>query len=208
MEVPCPACAHPIVLPDEVETGEDDRTLRSITSVDCPNCGVVSLGDGFRKTITFQGGRDDREHRQIAHFSLIKTLGRGSFGTVWLAQDLALGRQVALKLPVSAGHEADNLLREAQTAASLRHPNILSIYEVGIENGRAYIASEFVDGLTLRDLLSAGRPPIQRTVELLTSVANALHHAHEQGVVHRDVKPANILLNKQGQPFVADFGIA
>ncbi len=179
-----------------------------ITSVDCPNCGAVSLGDRFRKTITFQGPRDDRENRQVAHFRLVSKLGRGSFGTVWLAHDLALDRQVALKLPISAGHEADNLLREAQTAASLRHPNILSIYEVGSDNGRAYIASEFVDGLTLRDLLSAGRPPLPRTVELLINVAQALHHAHEHGVVHRDVKPANILLNKQAQPFVADFGIA
>jgi WD40 repeat protein/serine/threonine protein kinase len=207
MEVPCPGCAHPLVVPDDIDT-DDEQTLHTITSVDCPNCGSVSLGPGYRRTVTFQGPRDDLETKQIAHFALIKKLGRGGFGTVWLAHDLALGRQVALKLPVSEGREAANLLHEAQTAASLRHTNIVSIYEVGTDNGRAFIASEYIDGLTLRDFLSTGRPPISRTVELLVSVAQALQHAHEHGVVHRDVKPANILLNKQGQPFVADFGIA
>ena len=139
---------------------------------------------------------------------LVRRLGSGGFGAVWLAHDLSLGRHVALKLPVSEGQDASVLLHEAQTAASLRHPNIVSIYEVGNSDGRAFIASEYIDGLTLRDFLSAGRPPIPHTVDLLVSVAKALHHAHEHGVVHRDIKPANILLNQQGQPFVADFGIA
>ncbi len=208
MEIRCPGCSHPITIPAGDGTDDEPQTLHTITSVDCPNCGSVSLGEEYRRTKTFQRPLDDRQKKQIAHFTLTKRLGGGGFGTVWLAHDVALGRQVALKLPVSEGREADNLLREAQTAASLRHPNIVRIYEVGSQEGRAFIASEFIDGLTLRDLLSAGRPPIPRTVELLVAVAQALHHAHEQGVVHRDVKPANIILNKQGQPFVADFGIA
>src|SRR4029079_8317009 len=124
------------------------------------------------------------------------------------AEDIRWGGQVAFKLPASRGPAAANLIHEAKTAASLRHPNIVSIYEVNSENGRAYIASEYIDGLTLRDLLSAGRPAIGRAVELLIAVGQALHHAHEHGVIHRDIKPANIILNKQGQPFVADFGIA
>jgi WD40 repeat protein/serine/threonine protein kinase len=206
VEIHCPGCAHPITLPDDVCT--DDDSLRTFTSVDCPNCGSVSLGAGFRRTTSYRPARDDLANQHVAHFALLRKLGRGGFGTVWLAHDVALGRQVALKLPASEGREADNLLHEAQTAASLRHPNIVSIYEVGSDNGRAYIASEFIDGLTLRDLLTAGRPAVPRTIELLVSVAQALHHAHEHGVVHRDVKPANILLNQQGQPFVADFGIA
>lgn len=208
MEIPCPECAHPISVPEKFSTGEDPHSLGTITSIDCPNCGPVSLGTGFRRTISFQEAGGDRETKQIAHFLLVRKLGGGGFGTVWLAQDIALGRQVALKLPISEGQDASLLLHEAQTAASLRHPNIVSIYEVGSEDGRAFIASEFIDGLTLRDLLSTGRPPIPRTVDLLAPVAQALHHAHEHGVVHRDVKPANILLNQQGQPFVADFGIA
>jgi WD40 repeat protein/predicted Ser/Thr protein kinase len=208
MEIHCPSCARKLVVPDEAVTQDDSNTLATITSVNCPQCGSISLEAWFRKTATYQGSLDDYESKQIAHFSLIKKLGRGGYGTVWLANDNVLGRHVALKLPVAKDRETDNLLREAQTAASLRHPNILSIYEVGSDNGRAFIASEYIDGLTLRDLLSAGRQPTARVVELLTAVAHALDHAHENGVIHRDVKPANILLNHDGQPFVADFGIA
>lgn len=208
MEVRCPGCARPLAIPDELCASSEADDAHTITSVDCPNCGLVSLGAGYHRTIAYQSATEPLEIRQVAHFALVRQLGRGGFGTVWLAHDLTLEREVALKLPASKGGEAASLLHEAQTAASLRHPNIVSIYEVDVHEGRAYIASEYIDGLTLRDFLSAGRPPLRRTVELLMSVAHALHHAHEHGVVHRDVKPANILLNKQGQPFVADFGIA
>src|SRR5690606_8219789 len=105
-------------------------------------------------------------------------------------------RQVALKLPATRDGEAANLIHEAKTAASLRHANIVSVYEVGEQNGRAYIASEYIDGATLRDRLATGRLPVRLAVELLVPVAQALHHAHERGVVHRDVKPDNILLNR------------
>lgn len=207
VEIRCPGCAHPLLIPVEICTGDVSQTLVAIQSIDCPNCGAVTLEHDFVRTATFQP-LEEEKNRRIAHFVLRNRLGGGGFGTVWLAEDVSLGRQVALKLPISEGRDATNLLHEAKTAASLRHPNIVSVYEVGSENGRAFIASEYIDGLTLRDLLSSGRPPIQRTVELLIAVAQALHHAHEHGVVHRDIKPANIILNHQGQPFVADFGIA
>ena len=208
MEILCPRCAHPILIAAETDGDGESQKLREITSVDCPNCGSVSYETQLAKTVTLPGFVGDHANKRIGHFSLTKKLGTGAFGSVWLAHDVTLGRDVALKLPTSDAHEAVNLLHEAQTAASLRHPNIVSIYEVGSEDGRAFIASEFIDGLTLRDLLSVGRPPIARTVELLRAVAHALHHAHEHDVVHRDVKPANIILSKQGQPYVADFGIA
>lgn len=208
MEIHCPHCAHPIPMPDDICSQDGTQSLLGITSINCPNCGSVSLADNLEKTATFLPELDENQNRRIGHFALKKRLGGGGFGTVWLAEDLSLGRQVALKLPASEGHDAANLLYEAKTAASLRHPNIVSIYEVETENGRPYIASEYIDGLTLRDFLTTGRPPIPRTVELLIGVAQALQHAHEHGVVHRDIKPANIILNKQGQPFVADFGIA
>lgn len=208
MEIRCPGCAHPITIPKELCGEDESRSHYTITAVDCPNCGSVSVGPAYWKTISLASPPEEADIRQVAHFELIKKLGQGGFGAVWLAHDLALGREVALKIPTSKGHEADSLLYEAQTAASLRHPNIVPIFEVGNAGGRAFIASQYIEGLTLRDFLSSGRPPIVRTVELLTCVADALHHAHEHGVVHRDVKPANILVNQEGQPFVTDFGIA
>ncbi len=214
MEVRCPVCQHPI------ELGGDDRDtsatnlLGEVTSVSCPNCGMVALPqapDDTQPTKKFEESITillDTAPEKIAHFSLVRILGRGSFGEVWLAEDTRLGRRVALKLPVARADESSNLLHEAQTAATLRHPNIVAVFEVGAEQDQIYIASEFIEGLTLRDLLSSGKPAIKRTAELLAIVAEALSHAHEQGVVHRDIKPANILVNTAGQPYITDFGIA
>jgi WD40 repeat protein len=139
---------------------------------------------------------------------LIRRLGKGAFGEVWLAGDVDLGRKVALKLPRYPSIEPSLLLFEAKTAASLRHPNIVTVYQVGSVDGQVFIASEFIDGQTLHDRLSAGKPTVQTAVSLLAVIARALHHAHEHGIVHRDVKPGNILLNRENQPFVTDFGIA
>ncbi len=206
MEIRCPTCDHPI------EMGEDHCTstssLGSLTSVECPNCGYVSIPPAPEETITFQPPLEQLKNSKIAHFTLIRPLGEGGFGSVWLAEDMNLGRQVALKLPASKHREAGHLLHEARAAANLHHPNIVSVFEVGSEDGQVYIASEYIEGLSLRDLLSTGKPGIERTVELIEDVAEALHHAHENGIVHRDVKPANILINADGQPFVADFGLA
>ena len=192
--------------------GEDHCTstssLGSVTRIECPNCGYVSAPPALEETITFESLREQLLNSTVAHFTLIRLLGEGGFGSVWLAEDMNLGRQVALKLPASKQREAGNLLHEARAAANLHNPNIVSVFEVGSEDGQVYIASEYIEGLSLRDLLSTGKPGIERTVELIEDVAKALHHAHENGIVHRDVKPANILINAEGKPFVADFGLA
>jgi len=168
----------------------------------------VSIPPTPEETITFKPPHEQLKNSKIAHFTLVRILGEGGFGSVWLAEDMNLGRQVALKLPISKRRETGYLLHEAKAAANLHHPNIVSVFEVGSEDGQVYIASEYIEGLSLRDLLSTGKPGIERTVELIEDVAKALHHAHEHGIVHRDVKPANILINAEGQPFVADFGLA
>ena len=116
---------------------------------------------------------------------------------MWLAQDRNLGRKVALKLPKTNGKDA-KLLHEAKTAAKLRHPNIVSIYEVGIDEEQVFIASEFIDGEDLQSELAGGRPEIDRATSIVATLARAVQHAHEQGVVHRDLKPANIILNCDG----------
>jgi WD40 repeat protein/serine/threonine protein kinase len=194
----CPSCRHPI---DQDETQHYDAGS-AVTR--CSNCGVVfseneSTGT-YQQVVAAKGNR-------IANFKLLRMLGQGGFGAVWLAEDQNLGRQVALKLP-KASQKDSQLLHEAQTAARLRHANIVSIYEVGVASDQVFIASEFIDGEDLRDELARGRPAIPRAVQLMTTLARAVHHAHEHGVVHRDIKPANIILNAAGDPFVTDFGIA
>jgi serine/threonine protein kinase len=145
--------------------------------------------------------------RRVGHFELIRVLGQGAFGAVWLAKDLNLGRQVALKLPTRSEKDS-GLLREAQTAAKLAHPNIVSVFEVGKVSGQIFIASEFVDGRTLRDELHAGIPKSERAIDVMATIARVAHYAHENGVVHRDMKPANVMVDKQGTPYLTDFGIA
>ena len=211
MEIFCPTCMHPIKidLPQMSGDKSDDlRTKAIVTRVHCPNCGLVELPRARDETISWDDRSAQLTGTSVAHFTLIRMLGQGASGRVWLADDNMLQRQVALKLPHLKFGDTTYLLREAQTAAHLRHPNIVSVYEVGSDGDQVFIACEYVEGLTLRDYLSQGTPEISESVALITAVASALHHAHEQGIVHRDVKPSNILLNRERQPFVADFGLA
>lgn len=150
-------------------------------------------------------GLPHEQSETVAHFELIRVLGQGGFGAVWLARDTHLNREVALKLP----RNPDNrLLHEAQTAARLRHPNIVAVFEVGVENGRAFIASEYIEGESLKAELHRGRPPQERAVSVMIQIALAAEHAHAHQVVHRDMKPANVMVNRQGTPYITDFGIA
>lgn len=206
MELSCPSCRHPIPLKYGSDT-DDGENFSTIASVDCPNCGQVPVTRSADETLTFVRP-DPKQPEDVAHFQLIRPLGGGSFGTVWLARDKKLEREVALKLPIGSDPDLDTLLHEARTAAPLHHPNIVAVYEVGSHDDQVFIASEYIDGLTLRDSLSAGRPSFQRTAEITQSIATALQHAHDHGVIHRDVKPANILVDRNGQPRVTDFGLA
>lgn len=206
MTVRCPMCDLLLEVPPGDDAGAG--LLPNLTSITCPNCGTVPIPSNLDPTLAYRSVCETRTQTRVGHFLLIRLLGQGSAGEVWLAEDINLGRQVALKLPRSKDPETMSLLFEAKTAASLRHPHIVPVYEVGQDGGQVFIASEFIDGLTLRDFLSTGKPGVERSVDLLTRIARALHYAHQQGVVHRDVKPANILLNKEGQPYVTDFGLA
>ena len=134
---------------------------------------------------------------------------------VWLAEDLRLGRWVAVKILAEAlqvteeGDLTESIQREARTIASLQHPNIVAIYDTGEVEGRSYLVMEYVQGHTVRELLDAsGKLPEAQAVRYGQQVAAALHFAHRQGIVHCDVKPENILINEQGVAKVADFGVA
>jgi serine/threonine protein kinase len=133
-------------------------------------------------------------------------------GEVFLAQDTRLGRKVALKL-LPEGLLADKEIRrrfaqEARTASALNHPNIVTIYDIGSADGRDFLAMEYVEGESLRDVLEAGQPDVRRSLELMAQAASALAAAHEAGIVHRDIKPENLIVNRAGQLKVLDFGLA
>jgi serine/threonine-protein kinase len=158
---------------------------------------------------------DIRAPMKIGRYEILDEIGQGAMGTVYRARDPLIERTVAIKT-VSIEHlrqegaDAESrFLREAQSAGRLSHPNIVTIYDVGEIDGLAYIAMEYLSGATLRDLMNRRPMPLDLTLETVTQMAEALAFAHEHGVIHRDVKPSNVVITgKRGHIKLTDFGIA
>jgi serine/threonine protein kinase/Tfp pilus assembly protein PilF len=148
----------------------------------------------------------------IGHYRIESPIGVGGMGEVYLARDERLGRKAALKLlPESLTTDKAQLSRfknEARSASALNHPNILTVYEIGTDGNRQFIATEFIEGITVRASLDYGRTIPRAALEIAVQVASALAAAHEAGVVHRDIKPENIMIRPDGYVKVLDFGIA
>lgn len=147
---------------------------------------------------------------RIGRYEILKVLGRGGMGEVLLAQDENLGRRVAIKRPFKSALE-DGLARfqvEAR-AATLRHPNIPAVYEMGEQDGLPFIAMEFVEGRTLKEIIDTGQPvDLMTKLRIIEQVCSALGYAHQNGIIHRDIKPANVIVQADGVAKIIDFGIA
>ena len=149
----------------------------------------------------------------LSHYRIVSKIGAGGMGEVYLAEDTRLDRRVALKfLNEDFSKDSDKLKRfvkEAKAASALNHPNILTVYEIGEVDGKNYIATELIDGHTLREQLSRKEPlTLNAILKIGVQVAEALSAAHQAGIVHRDIKPENIMIRKDGYAKVLDFGLA
>lgn len=187
-------------LPIEVETD---------ASVELEAATVLLGGEG-----SFMHGRHGATASlgEFGRFELLEETGRGGMGVVFKARQADLDRIVALKMVLSSHlATADQIRRfhaEAKAAASLRHPNIVGIFEVGELAGQHYFAMEYIDGESLDKLLNSGSVDPDTSAECLRAIAKAVHYLHEHDLVHRDLKPSNILIGDDGSPYVTDFGLA
>jgi len=152
------------------------------------------------------------EDNKVSHYRILEKLGAGGMGEVYLAEDLKLGRKVAIKILSEASTtNRDRLSRfeqEASAASALNHPNILTIHEVGNEKGRHFIATEYIDGVTLRRKMSESPLEIREILDIAVQVGSALEEAHAAGIIHRDIKPDNVMVRRNGYVKVLDFGLA
>lgn len=202
MQFRCPNCQHAI----KVEESGFSHEEETLDGIECPSChSHFNLSGDAETTVSAEKGK------KIAHFEIQSVLGEGSFGTVYRALDTELNRMVAIKVP-RAGRVSSKtsklFLREAQSAARVTHPNVVSVFEVGKHEDLFYIASEYIDGISLAEYLKERSLPQREAVQLLVKVLRGVDAFHQQGIVHRDLKPGNILLDGDNEPHITDFGLA
>src|SRR6478672_2324313 len=196
MKISCPHCRNAF------ESIGD----HSWSDIICPTCGGEFSFSAVDTTCSYSPGV-----RVLGRFELLREVGAGRFGSVWKARDTQLQRTVAVKIPRHRHlneQESELFLRDARAAAQLHPPGIASVHEVGREDDTLYIVTDFIDGANLNEWLSGKRLDNLEAAALVRKIAEALHHAHEAGVIHRDVKPSNIMLDRNGEPYVIDFGLA
>jgi serine/threonine protein kinase/formylglycine-generating enzyme required for sulfatase activity len=204
-----PAKSGSAALPETRANGLDGTALESLES------DIKGLEPTTNRTFDPEAslGFSPGEPSQIGRYIIVDRLGQGGFGRVYLARDNDLDRPVAIKIPdplrITRSEDLEAFLVEARIVARLDHPNIVPVFDVGrTEGGLCFVVSKFIEGSDLAAKIGRARPSSRDSAELVATIAEALHYAHTQGLVHRDVKPANILIDASGKPCVADFGLA
>lgn len=213
---PSPGCRGSYRIPDD----------RATTAIRCPLCKKTFTPTdvaGLPQTKEPLGGTASSSSpspstgslhalEYVSRFLILGRLGSGAFGTVFKARDPQLERDVALKVPnpgmLDTPKRVERFLREAKAAARLRHPNIVPVFDAGKDGERYYIASAFVDGKPLSEIIEERGIEFRRAAEIVQKLAEAVAYAHDQGIVHRDIKPSNVMLDSSEQPHLMDFGLA
>jgi serine/threonine protein kinase len=206
-----PAAERAVMLA-EVRTGDPELHSEALSLIEAHEKAGDFLESPALETDAQVLIGDDERDREIGPYKIVKRLGQGGMGEVFLAQDRRLGRLVALKTLPSYFVSDDERLRrfqnEARAASALNHPNILTIYEVGESDSTHFIAAEYIEGDTLRELISAGNLRLGEVLDIFAQLLSGLSVAHAAGIIHRDIKPENIMRRADGSIKILDFGIA
>src|SRR5579859_2846002 len=192
---------------------ERDSLLQHVE--DCESCRFVVVQLAQSSSEPANDAQEIARGTQLGRYVIVDKIGAGGMGVVYAAYDPQLDRKVALKLlrlDWSAGHSGEEararLLREAQVMARLQSPQVITVHDVGVWEGRDFIAMELIDGSTLGRWLADDQPPLADVLDALVDAGRGLHAAHAAGLVHRDFKPENVLVGKSGRVGVTDFGLA
>src|SRR5437867_4775034 len=211
----CTACLFEtglgLLAPPSVAAGDSS----AVASAKADDCGSVENTETSEANAALHIKKAPRPAKTLAEFGdyeLLEEIGRGGQGVVYRAHQKSLNRTVALKL-IGLGHWATEahlkrFRREAEAAASLEHPGIVPIHEVGEREGTCYFSMGFIEGDQLDEVVRREPMPVRRAAELIAKVARTVHYAHEHNILHRDIKPGNILLDQKGEPHLTDFGLA